>query len=58
MDDKPEPEILSYREFVRRQTLLAWERRSRAHQHERPPLRGKIHERFDVARTEQGDRAG
>jgi hypothetical protein len=30
MDDELEPEILSYREFRNRETLLAWERRRRA----------------------------
>jgi hypothetical protein len=30
MDEQLEPEILSYREFRNRETLLAWERRRRA----------------------------
>jgi len=30
MDEQLEPEILSYREFINRETLLAWERRRRA----------------------------
>jgi hypothetical protein len=30
MDNELEPEILSYREFRNRQTLLAWEQRRRA----------------------------
>jgi hypothetical protein len=34
MDDDLEPEILTYREFINRQTLLAWQRRWRAHEHQ------------------------
>jgi len=30
MNEQWEPEILSYREFKNRETLLAWERRRRA----------------------------
>jgi hypothetical protein len=30
MNEQLEPEILSYREFRKRETLLAWERRRRA----------------------------
>ena len=30
MSDELEPEILSYREFKNRQTLLAWQQRRRA----------------------------
>jgi len=30
MNEPLEPEILSYREFIKRETLLAWERRRRA----------------------------
>jgi hypothetical protein len=30
MNEELEPEILSYREFKNRETLLAWERRRRA----------------------------
>jgi hypothetical protein len=30
MDDELEPEILSYREFINRETLRAWEQRRRA----------------------------
>jgi hypothetical protein len=30
MDNEPEPEILSYREFRNRQALRAWEQRRRA----------------------------
>jgi hypothetical protein len=39
MDNELEPEILSYREFRNRQTLLAWEQRRRAI--ESPPGSGK-----------------
>ena len=35
MNDELEPEILSYREFRNRQTLLAWEQRRRAFEAER-----------------------
>lgn len=34
MNDELEPEILSYREFRNRQTLLAWEQRRRAFESE------------------------
>jgi len=30
MNDELEPEVLSYREFKNRETLLAWEQRRRA----------------------------
>jgi hypothetical protein len=30
MSEQLEPEVLSYREFRKRETLLAWERRRRA----------------------------
>ena len=39
MDDELEPEILSYREFMSRETLRAWEQRRRAV--ESPPGRSK-----------------
>lgn len=39
MDDELEPEVLSYREFRNRETLLAWERRRRAF--ESPPGRSR-----------------
>lgn len=32
MNEEMEPEILSYREFKNRETLLAWQRRRRAHE--------------------------
>jgi len=32
MNEELEPEVLSYREFKNRETLLAWERRRRAHE--------------------------
>jgi hypothetical protein len=31
-DEELEPEVLSYREFRNRETLLAWERRRQAHE--------------------------
>jgi hypothetical protein len=31
-DEELEPEVLSYREFRKRETLLAWERRRQAHE--------------------------
>jgi hypothetical protein len=31
-DEELEPEVLSYREFRNRETLLAWERRRKAHE--------------------------
>jgi len=34
MNDELEPEILSYREFRNRQTLLAWEQRRRTFESE------------------------
>ena len=39
MDDELEPEILSYREFINRETLRAWEQRRRAV--ESPPGRSR-----------------
>jgi hypothetical protein len=38
MNEELEPEVLSYREFRNRETLLAWERRRQAH--ESQPLSG------------------
>jgi hypothetical protein len=32
MNEELEPEVLSYREFKNRETLLAWERRRRTHE--------------------------
>ncbi len=50
MNEELEPEVLSYREFKKRETLLAWERRRRASESTRyrdaplekrlPPRRG------------------
>jgi hypothetical protein len=31
-ENELEPEVLTYREFTKRQTLLAWRRRLRAHE--------------------------
>jgi hypothetical protein len=31
-DEELEPEVLSYREYRNRETLLAWERRRQAHE--------------------------
>jgi hypothetical protein len=35
-DEELEPEVLSYREFRKREALLAWERRRRAHESAAP----------------------
>jgi len=32
MNEEMEPEVLSYREFKKRETLLAWQRRRRAYE--------------------------
>jgi hypothetical protein len=32
MNEETEPEVLSYREFKKRETLLEWQRRRRAHE--------------------------
>ena len=37
-DEELEPEVLSYREFRNRETLLAWKRRRQAHESQ-PPAR-------------------
>jgi hypothetical protein len=54
-DDDLEPEILTYREFRNRQTLLAWRRRWRAHelqQNEGSPRAGGRQRRKDPYRGE------
>lgn len=35
-DEELEPEVLSYKEFRNRETLLAWERRRQAHETQSP----------------------
>jgi hypothetical protein len=50
MNEQSEPEILSYREFRKRETLIAWERRRRAAESQPARPRGLlIARRWQVA---------
>jgi hypothetical protein len=40
-DNELEPEVLTYQEFINRQTLLAWQRRLRAYERQQNPWEGR-----------------
>jgi hypothetical protein len=57
MNEELEPEVLSYREFKNRETLLAWKQRFRAHESQaggRTEERGRglLHVPCDLAGSE------
>lgn len=58
MDDELEPEILSYREFRNRETLLAWQRRRRAFESQPGGSRDLLKPDGDPARRRGESRRG
>jgi hypothetical protein len=52
-DNELEPEVLTYQEFINRQTLLAWQRRLRAYERQQNPWEGRRERSTNRHRAEE-----